>query len=132
MFDHVADVGEGDLGRDVETAIIQLPDLIVFDRFCCLGANVSYGQRIAAWGETKGLGSQVRHDNGSDHRKRPSQKHANGENMNAGASQCDLLTFGGFTFPDEKSTGFVGRRQQLPLGIFSANVFEKPPATVDD
>lgn len=40
----------------------------------------------------------------------------------------DFHTFWCFTFPDKIRAGFVCRRQQLPLCIFSCDVLEKPPA----
>lgn len=44
VFDHAADVVEGDFRRDVVSAIIHHPDLIVFDRICPLAVHVSDGQ----------------------------------------------------------------------------------------
>lgn len=49
MFDHAANVLEGNLWRDIEAAIIQLPDLIVFDNIWPLVVRVSDGQWETSW-----------------------------------------------------------------------------------
>lgn len=41
MFEHAADVREGNFGRDVEAAVVQLPDFIMFHRIHALGIDIS-------------------------------------------------------------------------------------------
>lgn len=41
VFDHAADVTEGDFWRNVEAPIVQHPDLIVLDRICPVVIHIS-------------------------------------------------------------------------------------------
>lgn len=52
MFDHAADVTEGDFWRNVEASIVQHPDLIVFDRICPVLIHISDWQRVTSCGES--------------------------------------------------------------------------------